>query len=332
MFRPWLFLLLAPIFCAQAAPAQTDAQAYLAQVRPSMLQRVTGDPPFRLHATFNYLGADAGDQPSAGTYDETWISPDDWRREIKVGDFQSNGKLYRLTPEGIASPAAGMLNSIIPSQQIPSPETKLTLQKIDLDGHAIVRVGETALPGKKIALPDNAWYFLADKNVLLMQTQGLRVVNFTRVGQLAGKNVLLDITVKLNNRVLLQFHTESMDSTTSAESAAALAVPDNAEPVKVAGPVSFSSAVMVGRKLGGMNPSYPMDAKVHHIQGTVVLQAVIGKDGQVLDLHAKSSPDASLTAAAMQAVRTWRYKPMLLEGEPVEVRTEIHVTFTFNQR
>ena len=74
-------------------------------------------------------------------------------------------------------------------------------------------------------------------------------------------------------------------------------------------------------------PSYPSEAKSKHIQGTVVLHAVIGKDGTVNSLDVVSGP-AELTKAAINAVKQWRYSPIFLNGIPVEVDTTISVIFT----
>jgi protein TonB len=62
----------------------------------------------------------------------------------------------------------------------------------------------------------------------------------------------------------------------------------------------------------------------------VVLQAVIGRDGTVQDLKVLSGP-ALLVRAAMAAVKTWRYQPTMLNGEAVDVLTEISVSFTLSQ-
>jgi len=62
------------------------------------------------------------------------------------------------------------------------------------------------------------------------------------------------------------------------------------------------------------------------VEGDVVLAAVIGKDGTVRDLKAVSGP-AMLVSSAIQAVRQWRYKPYLLNGQPVEVETQIKLQF-----
>jgi protein TonB len=75
-------------------------------------------------------------------------------------------------------------------------------------------------------------------------------------------------------------------------------------------------------------PVYPEIAKTAHIQGTVLLHAIIGKDGRVAQLQFISGPPL-LMRSAMDAVREWRYQPTLLNGDPVEVDTTISVVFTF---
>jgi protein TonB len=72
---------------------------------------------------------------------------------------------------------------------------------------------------------------------------------------------------------------------------------------------------------------YPPIAKAARVQGTVVLQATISKTGTIEGLHVISGP-AMLQQAAMDAVRSWRYRPYLLNGDPVEVETTVNVVFT----
>jgi protein TonB len=99
--------------------------------------------------------------------------------------------------------------------------------------------------------------------------------------------------------------------------------------VKAAAPkkIAVSAGVIAGNKLGGMTPQYPAIAKAARIQGTVVLQATISKGGTIENLHVLSGPPM-LQQAAMEAVKTWRYRPYLLNGEPVEVETQVNVIFT----
>lgn len=91
--------------------------------------------------------------------------------------------------------------------------------------------------------------------------------------------------------------------------------------------IHVDSGVMAGNKIGGPTPKYPEEAKKQRIQGTVVLHAVIGKDGLMEEVSAISGPK-ELQQSALDAVRQWTYKPYLLNGDPVEVETNINVIYT----
>lgn len=84
--------------------------------------------------------------------------------------------------------------------------------------------------------------------------------------------------------------------------------------------------VSQGLLLHKVQPIYPDDARRNRVQGTVLLQAVIDKNGRISDLEVISGPK-ELTAAAIGAVQQWRYRPYLLQGEPVQVQTQIVVNF-----
>jgi protein TonB len=90
--------------------------------------------------------------------------------------------------------------------------------------------------------------------------------------------------------------------------------------------LAISSGVMAGNKLSGAPPQYPGIARVAGVQGTVVLGATISRSGTIENLHVISGPPM-LIAAAEQAVRTWRYRSYLLNGEPVAVETTVYVVF-----
>jgi protein TonB len=75
-----------------------------------------------------------------------------------------------------------------------------------------------------------------------------------------------------------------------------------------------------------VEPEYPESAREQHIQGPVVLDALVGKDGEVEKLSTISG-DAQLAAAATDAVRQWRFKPFFRNGSPEEFQTQITVSF-----
>ncbi|HEY4740299.1 MAG TPA: energy transducer TonB [Candidatus Acidoferrales bacterium] len=85
--------------------------------------------------------------------------------------------------------------------------------------------------------------------------------------------------------------------------------------------------VQSAKMIRQVQPVYPQIAKTAHVQGTVLLHAIISKDGSVQELQYVSGPPL-LMKAAMDAVREWRYQPTLLNGEPVEVETTVSVIFT----
>jgi protein TonB len=99
--------------------------------------------------------------------------------------------------------------------------------------------------------------------------------------------------------------------------------------VKAAAPkkVNISAGVMQGMLLQKTVPVYPPIAKAARVSGTVVLQATISKTGSIENLRIISGP-AMLQQAALDAVRSWRYRPYLLNNDPVEVETTVNVIFT----
>lgn len=107
------------------------------------------------------------------------------------------------------------------------------------------------------------------------------------------------------------------------QTSAAPVVPKVATPQRV----RVSQGVSEGLLVHQVRPSYPPLARAARIQGSVVLQAVIGKDGAIQNLRLISG-HPMLAPAAIEAVKQWRYKPYFLNGEPVEVDTQITVNFT----
>jgi protein TonB len=95
----------------------------------------------------------------------------------------------------------------------------------------------------------------------------------------------------------------------------------------VSGPVRVSSSVVAGLLIRKTMPSYPPLAKAMHMEGTVALAATISKAGTIENLRVVSGPPV-LQLAAIDAVKTWIYRPYLLNSDPVEVETTVDVIFT----
>jgi len=94
--------------------------------------------------------------------------------------------------------------------------------------------------------------------------------------------------------------------------------------------IRVGAAVQAAKLINRVQPHYPETARLERVQGVVKIHAIIGKDGSVShisDVHGI----CTLAESAVSAVRQWRYQPTLLNGSPVEVRTEIDVIFSLQQ-
>lgn len=110
----------------------------------------------------------------------------------------------------------------------------------------------------------------------------------------------------------------------------ALAAGDEHRPTQPNRPINVKAEIMQNQILKKVPPIYPDEAKKARIQGKVQLEAIIGKTGEVENLKIISG-DPMLQQSAMDAVRQWTYKPFLLNGQPVDVKTTITVVYTLKK-
>jgi protein TonB len=90
--------------------------------------------------------------------------------------------------------------------------------------------------------------------------------------------------------------------------------------------LKISQGVSQGLLIKRVQPTYPPQAIRNRVQGAVQLQASIGRSGDITGVKTLSG-DPSLTRAAVDAVKQWKYKPYYLNGEPVSIETQITVNF-----
>lgn len=97
---------------------------------------------------------------------------------------------------------------------------------------------------------------------------------------------------------------------------------DSKAPTRVKVDLGVSQGLLIKKA----QPIYPEDARRAHIEGTVRMNAVINKNGDVVDLEVLDGP-IELVVSAVNAVRKWKYRPYQLMGNPVEVQTQIQVNY-----
>ena len=93
--------------------------------------------------------------------------------------------------------------------------------------------------------------------------------------------------------------------------------------------IRVASRVVEANLIHDVPPQYPPEAGRARLEGAVVLMALIGQDGSVKDVRVESGLPI-LAQAAIDAVKQWRYKPYLIDGEPVEVDSRITINFTLS--
>jgi TonB family protein len=156
--------------------------------------------------------------------------------------------------------------------------------------------------------------------------------------------------VTVNSWVIFRFRLEGRSVEIVSKSESATLAPDAPKiegTVVAAAPVatgsansqhSFPGAVMPPQKLSisadvaernlvnKIDPQYPQMARIAHIQGDVIISGIINREGNIAEAKALSGHPI-LVQSALDAVKQWKYKPFLLNGEPVEVKTTITVRF-----
>jgi len=118
----------------------------------------------------------------------------------------------------------------------------------------------------------------------------------------------------------------SLTSDTSDQTIAGLVSAPARVPKGASQALNVSQGVSQGLLIKKVPPIYPQQAMQMRIQGAVQLMATISKTGNITDLKVQSG-DAVLVKAAMDAVKQWKYKPFLLDGQPTDIQTQITINF-----
>lgn len=197
----------------------------------------------------------------------------------------------------------------------------------DASGAVVPRASVTLLElgtdRKEFAITNNAGEFLFAP--LEPGTYAIQVASpgFARLEQRG-----IEVTATQPIRVSLVLNVGKIQETLTVSA-------EGNRPVGVPGGSGTPTRIRVGGSVHAtkleykVNPQYPAECKMEGVEGTVLLRGVIGQNGALVNLEPINKlVDQRLVNAAMDAVRQWRYRPTLLNGEPVEVVTEIQINFT----
>ena len=288
--------------------------------------------PWHMKATYQVLD-ERGSAKETGTFEEFWVS--DTKVKVSYSGPGVNQTLY-LTKDGgfrvgdqkLASgdfsAARYSLSPFFPSDEL------LKMSKVDsIDKQAgslqlrCVTL-DTSKPG--LAGFSEIYCFSLNAPILRMYetSAGANQNVYNGIVSFEGIYVAHDVSVSWQGKPRIKIHVDTLERFSNIDESN-FTPPPEALPLKQPR-IDVAGSVIAGRIIRKVTPEYPEALRSVHLQGTVVLQAVIKKDGTVGDLTVISGPKP-FYPSAIAAVSQWVYEPYLLYGEPVQVSTTINVIF-----
>lgn len=317
----------------EAKASDTDAVGKLAAANDLDLK---GKTPFHLAMTFQLFDMD-GKPTETGSFEEWWAAPGSSRVVVRAAGLKEDGS----APDGAAlalrrdaylvhALMEAAVHPVVVSQK--AGETlKVETQKFGKTSLSCLTITPTSTPGvtgRPEALCTDPQ--MEDVRAAL-GTDGNQALLRNSVGKFHETYVALGLQFSLLGRSAITGKVATLQSFDPKTSEVKLPPPANTDVASSGGVGQIRAGVMAGKRLSFVQPEYPGIAKLEHLSGTVVLGAVIGKDGTVQALTPIASTDGMFTEAAMKAVKQWKYSPYLLNGTSTEVDTTITVNFALFQ-
>ncbi len=336
--RRYAWLLLACMALLGKVAKAQDQTALLDKVHRVIAQtslNAADTKPWHLKLTVQLNAAD-GVAAEKGTVEEWWTAPKQYRKGYDFPSYKGtvvvNGT-ERYSSDGLGSQpylADYSLEQVVhPMPSLGEVDAahlelrKETFAKNDFDCIMLDPMIKNITRTPFGLFP--TYCFDRDKDVLRISSEiPSQTVVMNRKGTFRGINVALDFGVSSAGKELASAHVEALQGrdTPYAESHETTGL--KAVGVETA---RIQGGVIAGNILNKVPPIYPVEAKHRGASGTVLMHAIIGKEGHVHFLRPLTFPDPDLVIAAIAAVRQWTYRPYLLNGEPTEVDTTITVNF-----
>jgi TonB family protein len=331
----WVMLFVSAVgMGAQEAAPASGADEWGTLVAANNLD-VKGNSPFHLVMTFQLYDLD-GKATGTGTFEEWWAAQGSQKIIVHLPGLNEDGK----APEGADTKVARdaylvgqLMNAAVrpvpPESRADASATTKTesfgKNRLDCTARKVILVGATdAQPTTVCVKPQTT-------DVLIVEGLGRKeTLMRPSTGKFHDTYVALEVQIGFIGRNAITGKVTTMQSFDPAKSEVKLstvAPPAASQP----NAVRIVGGVIAGHLVKSVDPEYPALATMQHVSGSVLLNAVIGKDGSVERLVPIASTDSSFTDAAIQSVKKWKYSPYLLNGEPTEVDTTITVNFAMNR-
>jgi TonB family protein len=311
------------------------------------------------HLKASYMLYDArGRHPQQGVYEYWWASPDlsrstwtrsgvnhtDWHMGNGHLSYESEGSPISLFEYKLE---AALIAPLPRARDVDPATTRLELKSANGERTCLTILpaegmgapaGEETPPGRPkghpVQGPHPTYCFESEGPVLRSVYSFERVLTqFTRVRQTQGRFLAHGVVISEGDHKLLSATVDVVEPISLTDPALEPPASAAKTEVFVDRDVSLRDVQLDQNETRGMlvkrvEPVYPPEARKAGIEGTVVLDAMIGTDGRIHDLRVISAPSASLAASSFAAVSQWEYRPYLLKGRVVPVQTTVTVTFS----
>jgi TonB family protein len=345
MFRPILRslrFLAFPLFLAcvpWARSQQTSTPAEPKDPKELMLAAARlnsltapGMNPWHIRATYQSIDEN-GSITDEGTFDEWWANPQQSKRVLagkstSETEYTTEKGDFRVASHGDVPLLLTTVQNYLISP-LPNDRT------VENSTYALTTIEAGTLKLNCLApegIPEAEAFCVGTNDPILriglIPSSSIQAL-YNRILGFHGKTIAGDFKLMRNGKATLKLHVDTIESLDPANQAAFTPAQDEVL-VPIPHLVNIAGGIAVGMLQYKVAPDYPSIAKEARVSGTVVIQAIIGKDGHTGALKVISGPPM-LQQAALDAVRQWRYRPYLLNGEPVEVRTSINVIFSLSR-
>lgn len=334
------FILSTSLYAQASADQATLNDLKLASKQMSL--EAEGTPSFRLNATyeaFDFLGR----PESQGRWTEEFGRPDALRREVHDSNAPENYAPEDQANIGAAAPTTGgtfVQRFLIDALLHPGP-TDRALEE-DKVSFKVQKVGTIALrcvvlePREKSKNPylqrmASRAYCLAQDAPIIRLVQGAygMVVTYNSIARFGSHTLAQQVTAQQRGHVRGKLQVTKLVAAPELATAALPKVTtDSVIDSDHSGATKIGPGEVAGQILSKVAPVYPLESKMKHISGTVLLHQVISKEGTIESLEVISAPSDDLAEAAVEAVSQWRYKPYVRNGAPTEVDTTVTVNFS----
>jgi hypothetical protein len=329
----YLFLLFVFALTAAAQDESKHSQDWFLRASERMNLRQPGSQPFHLQVKFH---ANAGEEFLApgeksqfitgdGSYDEIWLAPDNWRREVTLADYhavevQSNG-IRKMQASSDYEPSRVLmllrhLMAPIPSNLAEKGSNMAQNWQIDhvtAGTTQLVRLSKVMMADSRITLKDS-WYFLPTGELTMSNDIGMTTI-WSGVTTFAGKTVPLKMTLKAGDRELLTAII-AIDSAGQIDKAAWDLPGSAAEPgmtlhIINTADVHRNDSIENTKSIFGYYASLQPSS-------TLVATGVVDRTGAYREVEALLASDPSATSKLFARLRASRTKPATLNKSPCQ--------------